>query len=201
MTEELQKENIEESEKKESQSKVLTIPNMLSLLRIIMVPFIIWFYCDKKEYVITGIIIILSALTDVVDGFLARRFNMVSDLGKVLDPIADKLTQGATLLCLVSRFENLWIPLLLLIVKEAFAFITGTIRVKRTNKVHSADWHGKLATVLIYASMMLHIFWWDINAVVSNVLSVTCSVAIVLSGVMYGIANIKNIILANKEKK
>ena len=73
---------------------ILTIPNLLSLIRILLIPFIIWLYCAQKAYLCTIIVIALSGFTDIIDGKIARKFNMVSDVGKVLDPVADKLTQA-----------------------------------------------------------------------------------------------------------
>lgn len=80
------------------QNKILTIPNVLSFFRLCLIPVIIWMYCSKRDYVRTAVILLLSGATDILDGFIARRFNMVSDLGKVLDPVADKLTQGCAAL-------------------------------------------------------------------------------------------------------
>lgn len=68
---------------------ILTIPNLLSLIRILLIPFIIWLYCAQKAYLHTIIVIALSGFTDIIDGKIARKFNMVSDVGKVLDPVAD----------------------------------------------------------------------------------------------------------------
>ena len=87
-----------------SQNKILTIPNLLSLFRLCLIPVFMWLYCVEKNYLWTGIILIISGLTDTVDGFVARHFNMISDLGKILDPVADKLTQAAMLFCLLTRF-------------------------------------------------------------------------------------------------
>lgn len=91
---------------REPQNRILTIPNMLSALRICMIPLLVWLYYVKQDYLRTGGLLILSGLTDVVDGFIARRFQMISNLGKVLDPIADKLTQGAMLFCLKSEAKR-----------------------------------------------------------------------------------------------
>ena len=82
-----------------TKNKILTIPNLLSLFRLCLIPVFMWLYCVEKNYLWTGIILIISGLTDTVDGFVARHFNMISDLGKILDPVADKLTQAAMLFC------------------------------------------------------------------------------------------------------
>ena len=173
-----------------SSSKIFTLPNFLSILRILLVPIIIYLYCIAKEYLVAGILVLISGITDIVDGVIARRFNMISDLGKILDTIADKLTQLSVMVCLVIRFPNFLIPVIALVVKEVVAGVTGLLRIKRTNKVHSADWHGKITTVLLYLTMVLHIFWYDINIPLSNVLIAGCTGMILLSGVIYAITNI-----------
>ena len=67
-----------------------------------MIPLIIWLYCTQKNYALTAVVLVLSGLTDMVDGYIARRFNMVTDLGKALDPVADKLTPASVMFCLLS---------------------------------------------------------------------------------------------------
>ena len=93
-----------------SADRIFTIPNMLSFFRICLIPVIVWLYLVKKNYTWTVCILILSGVTDMVDGFIARRFNMISNLGKVLDPIADKLTQTVMLVCLFTRFPMMIVP-------------------------------------------------------------------------------------------
>ncbi|MDR1769792.1 MAG: CDP-alcohol phosphatidyltransferase family protein [Hungatella sp.] len=189
----------------EPQNKILTIPNMLSALRLCMIPLLVWLYYVKQDYLWTGGLLILSGLTDVVDGFIARRFHMISNLGKVLDPIADKLTQGAMLFCLITRFPFMMAPLVLLILKEIFAGITGFLVIRNTGQVFGANWHGKAATILLFAMMILHVVWNDIPTVLSNILIAVCLVMMFVSLVLYGIRNIwalknTNKILSGKEK-
>ena len=100
------------------QKKILTIPNLLSLVRLCMIPVIVWLYNGKEDPLWALIVLLLSGATDIIDGIIARRFNMVSDFGKAFDPIADKLTQIAMLFCLVSNFPYMIVPLVILIVKE-----------------------------------------------------------------------------------
>ena len=86
------------------QKKIITIPNLLSFFRLCLIPIMVWIYCVKKDYLWTTLILTLSGLTDVVDGTIARKWGMISDFGKILDPIADKLTLAAMLFWLVTRF-------------------------------------------------------------------------------------------------
>ena len=178
-----------------ARTKVFTFPNILSFFRLCLIPAIVWSYCVEQNYLLAGSVLIVSGLTDIVDGFIARKFNMVSDLGKILDPIADKLTQAAMLLCLLLRFPLLWILLVLVLVKEIFMCITGLMVIKKTGSVYGAKWHGKVATCLLYATMILHVFWNEITPVVSIVSTLACAVMIVISFILYSIQNIKKLML------
>lgn len=179
---------------KKFENRILTIPNLLSLFRLCLIPVCIWLYCVKEDDFLTTLVLILSGLTDIVDGFIARHFHMVSSLGKALDPIADKLTQLAMLICLLTRFEYMLIPLLLMAVKEIFAGITGLLVIRRTKEVHGADWHGKAATVALYVMMIIHLLWAGIPTAVSHILVGICVALILLSFVLYGIRNIRLIV-------
>ena len=108
-----------------TRNKILTIPNMLSLFRLCLIPVIMWLYCVKENYLWAGIILIVSGITDTVDGFVARHFHMTSDLGKVLDPVADKLTQAARLVWLLTRFPRMTVPLGFLVLMEFFPGVYG----------------------------------------------------------------------------
>lgn len=170
--------------------KIITIPNILSFFRLCLIPLIVWQYVWEESYFNALYLLALSGVTDIVDGIIARKFHMVSDFGKAFDPIADKLTQIAVLFCLVTRFPHMWLPLILLIVKEIFAGITGLMMVKR-GMVIGADWHGKVTTVLLYGTMLVHLAWFNISATVSNVLIALCTGMILLSGVLYGVRNLR----------
>ena len=182
-------------------SKVLTLPNILSFVRLGMIPFIVWLYCFRHDYPFATLVVILSGLTDVVDGFIARRFNMVSDFGKALDPIADKLTQIAVLFCLVTKFTYMLFPLAFLVLKELFSGIVVLIQIKKTRAVHGAVWHGKLNTVLLYAMMIVHILWYDIPPVVSNIFILVCTGVMLMSAILYGVQNIGRIVKSGQRSE
>lgn len=176
--------------KEHCKNKIITIPNVLSFFRLCLIPLIIWQYIFKHNYEIALYLLVLSGLTDIADGIIARTFDMVSDFGKAFDPIADKLTQIAMLLCLVTRFHNMWLPLLLLIGKEVFAGVTGLMMVRK-GVILGADWHGKATTVLLYGTMIVHLAWVNISAAASNILIGACTAMIILSAILYGIRNLK----------
>lgn len=182
-----------------SDNKIITIPNLLTFFRLCLIPVFVWLYCVEKNYLLTGIILIISGVTDTADGYIARHFHMVSDLGKVLDPIADKLTQAAMLFCLLTRFSLMIIPLGLMVIKEIFMGVTGLLVIKKTGKVFGADWHGKLNTWLLYAMMVLHVFWYDIPDAVSEFLISCCVVMMAVSLLLYGWQNIKTLKSGKKE--
>ena len=169
-----------------TQNKILTIPNMLSFFRLCLIPVIMWLYCVEDNYLWAGIVLIVSGITDTVDGFVARHFHMTSDLGKVLDPVADKLTQAAMLFCLLTRFPLMILPLGIMVLKEFFMGVTGLMVIQKTGKVFGADWHGKVTTWLLYAMMILHVFWYNIPAALSRILIAACVVMMLISLVLYG---------------
>lgn len=173
------------------ENKLITIPNILSLFRIALIPVIVWLYSVKHNYVWAGYFLILSGITDTVDGCIARHFHMVSNLGKILDSIADKLTQGAMLLCLLLRFRMMMVPFILLILKEIFMSVSGILIIHKTGQVCGAEWHGKAATFLLYVMIMLHVFWYKITPVASVVSILACTLMIGVSFGLYGIHNIK----------
>lgn len=179
------------SRSNDTQSKILTIPNILSFFRLCLIPVIMWLYCVKENYLWAGITLILSGITDTVDGFVARHFHMTSDLGKMLDPVADKLTQAAMLFCLLTRFPLMIVPLGIMVLKEFFMGVTGLMVIQKTGKVFGADWHGKVTTWLLYAMMILHVFWYNIPAALSRVLIAACVVMMLISLVLYGRHNLK----------
>lgn len=174
-----------------TRKQLFTIPNLLSFLRLCMIPLIIWLYCAQKNYVLTAVVLVLSGVTDTIDGFIARRFNMVTDLGKALDPIADKLTQASVMFCLLTRFQMMLVPLLLLIFKEVCNGIMSLFVIKKTGKVCGADWHGKVCTWLLYAMMFLHIVWFDISRQWSTALISICVIMMTVSFALYMVRNYK----------
>lgn len=171
--------------------KLFTVPNLLSLVRLGMIPVMVWLYIGRKDYGLTTLLLLLSALTDMADGFIARRFHMVSDLGKAIDPVADKLTQIAMMFCLMARFPLMVLPWIILVVKEVFTGITSLLAIRKTGTVEGAVWHGKVTTALLYATMAAHLVWYAIPQTVSLVLICLCTAMMTFSAVGYGIRNIQ----------
>lgn len=173
--------------------QIFTIPNLLTVFRILLIPLIVWLYCGKRDYPLAAWALLLSGATDIADGFIARRFHMVSDLGKVLDPIADKLTQTAALVCLLTRFQAVWWLLGVLVVKETVMAVMGLLVIRRTGSVYSASWHGKLATCVLYAVILTHIVWYDIPQGTSALLVLAGAASILLSLALYAREDLRRI--------
>ena len=182
------------------QKKILTIPNILSFFRLCLIPVILWLYCKVQSYTKAAAVLVLSGLTDVADGYIARRFHMISDFGKAFDPVADKLTQAAMLFCLCTRHPMAVLPLGVLVVKELLASVTGILAIRRSGEVLGAVWHGKTATAALYSVITLHFLWVEIPAALSDLLLLLCTALLILSGVLYSMRNFRTILSGNTEK-
>lgn len=165
--------------------ELFTIPNMLSIFRLLLIPVIVYLYCFKHDNLWTLIVILFSSFTDIVDGFIARRFNMITDFGKFLDPLADKATQVVVLGCLFTKFKAMLIPCIVLLVKELGSLALRVVVYKETEVVKGAHWHGKLATTLVVAMIASHLVWYDMNQTVSFCIIAACTVFLLFSGIMY----------------
>ncbi|MBQ3542653.1 MAG: CDP-alcohol phosphatidyltransferase family protein [Oscillospiraceae bacterium] len=185
--------------KEKHKHKIVTIPNILSLFRLLLIPVIMWVYIVKEDPVLTTVILALSGITDIVDGIIARKCHMVSDFGKAFDPVADKLTQIAMLFCLVSRFKWMLLPLCVMVVKEVTAGILGLLVIRKTGNVYGAVWHGKATTVSLYSMMIIHLIWFNIPGVISGILIGACTALALLSAFMYSRENVR-ILLEKKNE-
>lgn len=136
--------------------RILTLPNILSFFRLLLIPVIVLLYEDG-HLGWSLFTLFLSGVTDVVDGWIARTFHMVSDFGKAIDPVADKLTQLVVLLCLMGT--KYWWVIAALVLKELVIGIMTLVIIRKTHRVYSAGWYGKICTLVIYLSMGTIILW------------------------------------------
>lgn len=165
-------------------AEAFSIPNILSYFRLLLIPLFIVLYV-QEDFTEALITLAASGLSDILDGRIARKYDMVTDLGKVLDPVADKLTQCAMMLCVAMRYPAMWWLLGLHVVKETVMLIMGWYVLKRTDTVNSAIWAGKLCTGVIYAVMMLHVILPHLPQPVSVGCTIICAGLIVLSLIVY----------------
>lgn len=172
-------------EKREPQKRFWTIPNCMSLFRLCLIPLLVWLYCGAKSYPAAVGVIALSALTDILDGWVARRFHMVTNVGKILDPVADKLTQGAMILCLLTRYKQMWGVVALFATKEGIMLYMGYLSMRYAGKVNSAKWYGKACTVVLELSIAALILLPDLPVKVVDVVLLACMAAMLVSLTLY----------------
>jgi len=130
------------------------IPNILSAFRIVLIPFFVY-QAIQGNMLAAAVILIASALTDIVDGFLARRFNWVTNLGKVLDPAADKLTQITVCVLFFMEFSQYWVFFAVLLLRDLVFLVVGGYFIKCKVKLSGARWFGKLSTVMFFVVMIV----------------------------------------------
>ena len=143
---------------KDWKKEIWTIPNLLSLFRLVLIPVYITIYMNAEEtadYFIAAMILAVSCLTDLIDGKIARHFHMISTLGKILDPLADKATQFALIICLALKHPVLWYLVGLFVVKESFQVIAGGVNLKRGKMLKGALISGKICTTVLFISLIL----------------------------------------------
>lgn len=137
---------------------VFTIPNIISFTRILLIiPFIVFFLLRK--YFIAFGFILLSGISDCLDGFLARKLNQISDLGKLLDPVADKLTVISVVICMGNLIPEIFPIAVVLIIKDVLMLIGGFYLLKKEIIPPPAKWYGKVATIVFYVSMVTIVFF------------------------------------------
>lgn len=174
--------NIKDKLKKDD---ILTIPNMLSFFRILLIPVMVVLYSKYDQYIAAVLVIVLSGITDILDGKIARKFNMISDFGKFIDPVADKLTQLFMIICLVSKYPGMIGLIILMVVKESFLFLISYINFKKTGQVNGAKWYGKVTTFTLYAVMVLLFLFPNLPTALASALITVCYVVIFGSMVLY----------------
>lgn len=147
-----------------SSKEIFTIPNILTYIRLLCVPVFIWLMLDSSigsfnVYIAFGIFVFAS-VTDVLDGYIARKFNMVSDIGKVTDPLADKLLQVSTMICLAIIGQLHYAFVLVLLLKELYMVLGGVVILKvfKSNYTIEANKWGKIATLVNSVGIIMSFF-------------------------------------------
>lgn len=139
--------------------EVFSIPNILGYFRILLIPCFMYTYLTAdsiKDYYISAIIVGVSSLSDMLDGLIARKFNMITELGKLIDPVADKLTQGALIVCFIMKYDFMRYLFALYVIKEGFMAVIGLVMLRHNGrKLNGAKWYGKVSTALVYVVMFI----------------------------------------------
>lgn len=176
------------------QSRILTIPNLLTGIRLMLIPLFIYLYCARGETEWSAAVVILSGLSDMLDGFIARRCHMESNLGRVLDPAADKLSQAAMCFAMIYRYPIMFWLLIFFAVKELAMIVLGYFYMRRTGVVNSARWYGKASSIVQYAVMLSLILNPAISAYSAYVLICLCMATHVISLISYIVFYIRSLL-------
>lgn len=168
-----------------------TIPNILCYIRFLLIPIFVVQYIraeEPREYIQAAAIVLASGLTDFLDGFIARTFDMVTELGKLIDPIADKLTQAALIFVLIFKFDwtaSLLLLLVLFVSMQLFLLGAGLVMVRKDRRLDGSKWFGKVSTMVFYAVMLVLVAFPNIGENVANVLMFVCGAFLALSFALY----------------
>ena len=168
--------------------EVFTIPNMLSLFRLVLIPIYVVIYLNAvelKDSFLAAAILAVSCLTDLIDGKIARHFNMIYTLGKILDPIADKATQFTLTLCLSIKYPVLRFVLILFVIKELFQGIAGLVNLKKGKMLPGALIAGKICTTILFISLILLVLIPDLDARIIDTIALVDTVFLTWSFISY----------------
>lgn len=164
---------------KDWKKEIFTIPNLLSLFRLLLIPVYVVIYLHAEtvlHHVIAAAILAISCLTDLIDGKIARKYNMISTLGKILDPVADKATQFTLIICLTAKHPILWHLVALFVIKESFQFIAGLVTLHRGRMLTGALITGKVCTTVLFVSLTILVLFPSISQTVVNIITVIDSI-------------------------
>ncbi len=175
--------------------EILTIPNILSLFRLLLIPVYVLIYLNAQngyDYALAAGILAVSCLTDMIDGKIARHFNMISTLGKILDPLADKATQFTLILCLAierpMKHPVLWYLVGLFALKEGFMAIAGGLNLRKGKMLKGALITGKVCTTILFVSLILMVLIPNMSDNVVLWIAIVDSIFMVISFVDYAVA-------------
>lgn len=168
--------------------EIFTIPNLLSLFRLVLIPVYVVIYLNARstvDYCIAAAILAVSCLTDLVDGKIARHFNMISTLGKILDPIADKATQFTLIVCLAIRYPILLTLVTFFVIKEGFQLIAGLIALRKGKMLTGALMSGKICTTVLFISLILMVLLPGMGETALTVITAIDCVFMAISFISY----------------
>ena len=163
---------------------IFTVPNVLSLFRLALIPLYVSIYLTAKErmdYYIASIILAVSCLTDMIDGQIARRFNMISAFGKFLDPLADKLTQFTLMICLCIKHHVLIALVVLVFCKEVFQLVAAYIHFRKGQMLNGAQISGKICTTVLFISLIVLVMIPDISQKAVNWIAIVDAVFLLIA--------------------
>lgn len=174
--------------KRFNKKDLFTIPNIIGYVRILLIPVFCYLYITaetSKDYMWATGVVLFSSFTDLFDGMIARKFNQVTELGKVLDPVADKLTHGVLAICLATRYPLMWALIALMAVKEGYMAIMGIRFLKKDKMLNGAMWFGKICTATLFAGLVILFFFYEMSAVAANIIIAVMMTVMLITLCMY----------------
>ena len=168
--------------------EILTIPNLLSLFRLVLIPVYVIIYLNAENtshYYLSAGILAVSCITDLIDGKIARHFNMISTVGKILDPLADKATQFTLIVCLAMRYPVLLHLVVLFIIKESFQLICGCFALKKGMMLEGALFAGKICTTILFISLILLVMLPELRYEYVQLITLVDAVFMLISFISY----------------
>ena len=170
---------------------IFSIPNLLSLFRLLLIPVYATLYLNatqRYQYLLAGVILAVSCLTDMIDGKIARKYNMITTLGKILDPLADKLTQLTLTICLSLKYPVLYPVLGLFVMKELFQLVLGVVFLRKGKMLPGALMAGKVCTTIRFVSLIALVLMPNIPPVAVKAIAVIDALFLIISFVSYAMA-------------
>lgn len=164
--------------------ELCTIPNMLSIFRLVLIPVYIYIYLNATEdhhYWIAAGILAISCLTDMIDGKIARKFNMVSQVGKLLDPLADKMTQFSLMVCLASQRKAIWALLALFVTKEFFQLVALILNLRKGKALDGALLSGKISTTVLFISLIILVMMPHLKDSIADSITLVCAIFLLIA--------------------
>jgi len=164
--------------------EILTIPNILSMFRFVLIPVYMAIYLNATvptDYYLAAGILAVSCLTDLIDGKIARHFNMISTIGKILDPLADKATQFTLIVCLAAKYPILWYLVGMFVVKESFQLIAGGINLRKGKMLKGALLSGKICTTVLFVSLIIMVMIPSIPEQIVNYIAMADLIVMIVS--------------------
>ena len=176
---------------KDWKKEILTIPNLLSMFRLVLIPVYIAIYLNAEsaaDYYLAAGILAVSCLTDMIDGKIARHFNLITSFGKILDPLADKATQFTLIICLNIKYRFLWYLVFLFVLKESFQLIAGGINLRKGRMLKGALISGKVCTTVLFVSLIILVMLPNLSADVVKVIAFVDAIFMLIAFAEYVIA-------------
>lgn len=140
------------------------VPNILTIIRIILVPVFVYFtfFSELNNNILLALIIfIIASLSDLFDGLIARKYKVISDFGKIMDPLADKLLVISALFALLLKFKDItYVIFAIIVLREVAVTLLRKYYTKR-NIVIAANWWGKVKTVLQMTGIIISLTYYS----------------------------------------